>query len=288
MKTTYLFFALILLTSIFACNKECSECPKPVTAQSSDVTRPVITVPAPEDQTTYIGGDSLLIKAIFTDDKELSQYRVEIHNDFDGHSHGKMDGAALPFYFDTLVTISGIVDSQEYKIFIPQDAAAGKYHFLVTALDAAGNEALFVERDLTFINPNDTVPPGVSFNYPDFTATGLQFTFVPGKDTFQLPISATLFDQLNDGSPGVLKSYSLLFKHLGLHAKQMQTASDSGEVIYEIKNTNIGGSAYGLGQTLILNKFDLLHDHDYLLELIIRDQKGNFIERDLKYHIRYF
>ncbi|NBV13052.1 MAG: DUF4625 domain-containing protein [Sphingobacteriia bacterium] len=288
MKTTSFVFALILLTGILACNKECAECPKPVTAQSSDTTKPVITVNSPTDLSTFIGGESILVNATFSDDRALSQYRIEVHNAFDGHTHGKINGAALPLAFDTIVSISGTVDSQQFNIYIPQDVAAGEYHFIVTALDAAGNEAIFVERDLTFINPNDTVPPGVSFNYPDFTATGLQFTFVPGKDTFQLPISATLFDQLNDGSPGVLKSYSLLFKHLGLHAKQMQTASDSGEVIYEITNTNIGGSAYGLGQTLILNKSDLLHDHDYLLELIIRDQKGNFIERDLKYHIRYF
>src|SRR5690606_16994892 len=55
----------------------------------------------------------------------------------------------------------------ELPIPVPQDAAAGPYHFLLYCIDKEGNEADFVEIIFNVRNTSDTIAPQLALNSPN-------------------------------------------------------------------------------------------------------------------------
>jgi hypothetical protein len=60
---------------------------------SKDTTPPVIDASTflPADCDIYYLGDTIYVHFICTDDKELGNYNIEIHSNFDHHTHGTSD-----------------------------------------------------------------------------------------------------------------------------------------------------------------------------------------------------
>jgi hypothetical protein len=220
-------------------------------------------VATPTQEENFTGGNAIPFKATFSDNIALSEYRIEMHNDFDGHSHEKT--STVPFYFDTIVSISETQHTGEFPITIPLDVTAGKYHFIVTCIDAAGNEAEFVELDLQIQNSSDIIPPNLSLTSPDTTLSVLTVNFETDSATFLLPILGTISDDQE------IKGYSIVFT-------QHNTSPEPIPPIYERTNLNLTGISYVLNETLVLRKADLSASEHYELIITVVDHVGNRYE----------
>lgn len=89
-----------------------------------------------------------------SDDVMLKSYMIEIHSNFDHHSHGKSRAAAtgeatVDFSFNRSYDISGkkTAHIHHHDIVIPANATPGDYHLMVYCTDAAGNET-YIARNI--------------------------------------------------------------------------------------------------------------------------------------------
>ncbi len=98
-------------------------------------------------------GESFTFKALFTDNRELGNYNIEIHNNFDHHSHStddvdcEQDEKKIPvnpfIYNESFRIPDGIVSYEaENNIYIPEDADPGDYHFMIRLTDKSGWQQL--------------------------------------------------------------------------------------------------------------------------------------------------
>ncbi|MCS6904570.1 MAG: DUF4625 domain-containing protein [Bacteroidia bacterium] len=151
-KLELIIVSLSLLLAIWSCKKD-EDKPKPVV----DNTRPIISnVTTGKADNTFQVGQTIQLRARLSDDTELGQYKVEIHENFDGHSHGKTS-STTPFEYKKIVNISGKAHDLVQDIKIPENAASGPYHLLIYCLDKQGNEAEFVLIDLNITNSSQPV-----------------------------------------------------------------------------------------------------------------------------------
>lgn len=105
-----------------------------------DTTAPTIVLEDPVAGETFAAGSVLHVHGDLTDDIELATYSITIHDNFDSHSHGRTLAA---FDYDQSFEVSGTTASIEQEIDVTASATAGPYHFIVQAIDAAGNATSF-------------------------------------------------------------------------------------------------------------------------------------------------
>lgn len=119
----------------------------------SDTAKPVIELSEPEEgQELKIGDEhGIHFEMDLPDDVMLKSYMIEIHSNFDHHSHGKgrtatMDEATVDFDFNRFYDISGekMAHIHYHDVIIPANATSGDYYLMVYYADAAGNEAHIV------------------------------------------------------------------------------------------------------------------------------------------------
>lgn len=124
------------------------------------------------------GGDQLKFEVIFRDDVALSQYKIDIHSNFDCHGHGPgaVPGVAVP-QVDNLtadwavldiVDLSGTAQNISRTLEVPENITAGNYHFQIQVIDEAGNDnplANFYSLKIT--NPTDIIAPELSVTMPE-------------------------------------------------------------------------------------------------------------------------
>lgn len=125
---------------------------------SGDTTKPVIQLHEPEEgQALEIGNEhGVHLEMDLSDDVMLKSYKIEIHSNFDHHSHGgnsRAVGATTDFSFNKSYDISGqkTAHIHHHDIVIPADATPGDYHLMVYCTDAAGNES-YVARNIKLSN----------------------------------------------------------------------------------------------------------------------------------------
>jgi hypothetical protein len=112
-----------------------------------DTTKPVINLIEPEEGDSILIGDKngIHFDAEFSDNEMLASYKVEIHNNFNDHSHSSLRaaGETIAFAFDSIWDLSDKKNTYEHHhyIRIPENAMEGKYHLMVYCADAAGNES---------------------------------------------------------------------------------------------------------------------------------------------------
>ncbi len=129
-----------------------------------DMTRPTITdtgiTANPINCQVYQRGDTIPFRYVFTDDMELGNFNIEIHNNFDGHSHSteghetveceeeeeeeEHHGTGNPWVFNQNYAIPTGLQSYNASVDIPipTDIAPGHYHFMVLLSDKAGWQEL--------------------------------------------------------------------------------------------------------------------------------------------------
>ena len=136
MKKISIVFAVLALA---ACKKEDDE------QVIKDTESPVIVEFATDHDHAEAGGE-IHMDLMFTDNKALSQAKIEIHDNFDGHSHGRV---AAPFEWEMIIDLEGQKSYTDHMhIDVPADASSGNYHVTCLVTDKAGNESDLVDIDL--------------------------------------------------------------------------------------------------------------------------------------------
>jgi len=121
-----------------------------------DNEKPVINMetsgafPLPCD--TLFKGDNFVFKAVFADNVELGSFNLELHQNFDHHTHGShvetcefdpVKEPVNPFYYNKSYTIPPGLTSYnaQIEVPIPADVDTGDYHFMVKLTDKEGWQA---------------------------------------------------------------------------------------------------------------------------------------------------
>lgn len=147
-RTYVVLFCMIFIIHLFSCKKEVN-----------DDERPVIHLDRPETfpkncDTLYFG-ETYAINMQFTDNLELGSFNVDIHHNFNQHSHDNelpacefdsLKSPVYPFiYLNTIQIPRGLTlfNSSTY-IWVPEIDCCGTpydegdYHFVVTLTDKKG------------------------------------------------------------------------------------------------------------------------------------------------------
>lgn len=140
------FISSFSLLSIALCMSNCSE-------DSKDTTLPVISSPAtdagPLDCSIFHRGDVIPVAFVFSDDTELGNYSIDIHHNFDHHSHStsavecdldkiKTPSHAWVYNVDYPIPSGRTSYTTRFEIPIPSDIETGDYHFMIHLTDASG------------------------------------------------------------------------------------------------------------------------------------------------------
>lgn len=141
MKKFYIYSVISLIVCAFvaSCSKDKEEV---------DTTKPVIELNEPEDGDELQIGANIHFECDFSDDVKLGSYMVEIHNNFDGHSHKaaatRASEGEQPLYLKKSFDLSGMRNAHvhHHDIFIPENTKPGTYHLMVYCTDAAGNQSV--------------------------------------------------------------------------------------------------------------------------------------------------
>lgn len=129
-KTKIWMMAAVMVPFIFACDDD----------ETVDTTAPTIELEDPVYGEAIAAGSELHVHADLADDINLATYSITIHDNFDGHSHGR---TLAKFDFDESFDVEGTTAHIEQEIDITAASTAGPYHFIMQAIDAAGNATSF-------------------------------------------------------------------------------------------------------------------------------------------------
>ncbi len=189
MKFNYLLIAALLFAA--GCKDD---------DPATDETKPTITSINFLDGASVRAGDSLNLRVTFEDDMELSEAFIEVHENFEGHKHGKVN---QKFSDSKILTLSGTNSEQYVSFEIPSNAAAGPYHIEVSALDGTGNRSDTKVFEMTILQDDQptfksfptslTVSPNSTFNV----------TFEVEDDTDIKEISYILLDHNDPSAPAL-------------------------------------------------------------------------------------
>ncbi|MDR1380371.1 MAG: DUF4625 domain-containing protein [Tannerella sp.] len=124
---------------------------------AKDMQTPVIEMSGsghfPQNCVTLKRGGSFTFRAKFSDNAELGNYNIEIHNNFDHHSHSTGSEECEKDVKKT--PVNAWVFNQDYsiptglkefeasnEITVPADVDTGDYHFMVRLTDQSGWQQL--------------------------------------------------------------------------------------------------------------------------------------------------
>lgn len=110
-------------------------------------------------------GDSLVLNILMTDDEGLSQYKVDIHPNFDCHGHRTLTS---DWSIQQITDLHGVLQTEETIIVRPPaNVTAGIYHMAIRLVDLAGNEDQDTRYYNLFVyNPFDTIKPDLNITTP--------------------------------------------------------------------------------------------------------------------------
>lgn len=157
MKKIILLPLLISLISI-SCDKDDDNDEKAPTISNATING------LTEEIIVNTGGD-LKFEALLSDDQELGEFKIDIHDIFDGHSHGKK--ASTPWVYTQTYSLDGVSKNFESTITVAQNIAAGPYHSIMRLLDESGNESEFKEIDFMILNGSEAQ---IAISSPDFSS----------------------------------------------------------------------------------------------------------------------
>jgi len=138
---------LLLFAFLFSCTGD----------NGKDDEMPVIDMTGdtafPQNCATVYRGGNFTFAATFTDNEALGSFSIEIHNNFDHHTHStdiadcEMEPVKSPVNPLLFIEEFDIPEGQRiYEasvgIAIPADVDTGDYHFMVRVTDAEGWQAL--------------------------------------------------------------------------------------------------------------------------------------------------
>lgn len=156
------FSVLIVMVSISGCIDDAGG--------TLDITAPEIQILHPLPGSYHEAGGFIEFESLFKDDLELGSYSIDVHDNLDGHEHGRIAGPAtdpelVRWSFKRNYSIPAgmiiYVAQHDDNIDILPNAIAGPYHFIVQAVDMAGNATSFQDastREVELYITNDSQP----------------------------------------------------------------------------------------------------------------------------------
>lgn len=236
--------ALLFITNLSSCKKD-----------DPDKTPPtIIAVAEPVADEEFLSGGEIHVEATASDDRDLSQVKIDIHSDDDGHSHGKVHSSSF-FEVIKIVSVSGVLASFHEDIPIPSTAKAAKYHVILQAVDKAGNLSPLVERDIYIKNASDLIAPVISISTPS------ENQMVQRDATMNVIGSITDNIGLEEVEIKVYRGSSLIF---------------STEI-------DVAGTSYDLNQTVSTAAWQA---GSYKLEVLAKDAVNNKTDLDIPFQVQ--
>ena len=136
-KNIFYLFTITAALGLTSCSDDDS-------SDGLDNQAPVVTIHEPTtDEAVAVGGE-VHLDVELEDDVELASYKIEVHNDFDGHDHDRPFGVEQTIPWSLSQTQELEPGQTTYNIHehleVPANAAEGAYHLGIIALDQAGNQ----------------------------------------------------------------------------------------------------------------------------------------------------
>ncbi len=180
MKKIYQIALFIALFYLLGCEEKA-----PLDPVESDVQKPTIMLnsTSPRSATADIcrtveqnvvslsSSDSLILDMTFSDNVALSQYKIDIHHNFDCHIH-----RSEPWKWVQIFPLEGQKVATKKVLKLPQNVSAGNYHCQIQCLDKAGNEAEFINFSLKILNVLDREKPVLTLAEPNQDSIALEKT----------------------------------------------------------------------------------------------------------------
>lgn len=203
--------SLLLSLLIFSCNSDTdTEAPQLNNLSFTPALQLGEVCGVTENLIPLYSGDSLTVDVTITDNENLSQYKLDIHNNFDCHGHDGNVGINLPqpstnnqtadWSILEVEDISGTEQNLSLQLVAPENTTTGLYHFQIQALDESGNDVPLANfYNISVKNKRDTIPPSIQLQEP--TATSLS---VNKGDKIRFTGALTDNYSLFEGGNGVL------------------------------------------------------------------------------------
>ncbi len=269
------FWAIALLSLLFVTACDDSDDPEP------DNTVPEITVAQPTEGGEYQAGGAIDIQATITDDIEVSEIQITLHDVFDGHSHTDKTNATS-WAWSEVFTANAATYQLAETVDIPMEAASGPYHIVIDALDASGNSAQLVEVNFEIVNNSQPTINSLTVNgdavigeiheHFDGGATSADYTVAfsandpDGLDEVHLELKAH-HDHDHDG-----------------HDHSDKTNHGDEEAYWEKEIPGNGQTELAVEETITFEK-DKMEDGDYELRIKVKDNDGNVKVEEVKFHV---
>jgi len=175
MKSIFFLFIVIL----YSCSKEVDDV-KPQLSLVNFSIQPKseeICGTSENNVLKLMSGEVLHFTAILSDDQALSQYKIDIHNNFDchGHSGSVFPSVVVPttntkttdWSYLEVFEIEGKEVVEKIELKVPQNVTAGNYHFSFQLIDKAGNDSNNnIIYSIVALNEKDTIRPILEINEP--------------------------------------------------------------------------------------------------------------------------
>ena len=252
-----LLMAFTMAFAVAACNDDDNG--DPDDDDSVDTTPPEVQVERPEEQevrTIHEGEDysHMHFRATFTDNEELGEFEIDIHNNFDPHDHGKNFS---PFHLQETHDITGTKDTfVDYDIELPAEAISGEYHLTLRVTDKAGNSLDIDGSDVknrAFVIDNENFAPIWNINSPE------QDEHFNHED--EIALQGTI-----DGNGVDVEEIWIEIIH-----------DDTDEVVYEWSRDHLHTSTYSLERNILIAEDWPSGDYEIDIEVEL--------ENGLHYHI---
>lgn len=164
MKKFTKFPALIalLLTVSIACDKDDDN-----DNDNQDTVKPTIKsamINGSNEDITVAAGTEIHFDVEVEDNEALGELKIDVHDVFDGHSHGKK--SSIDWAEVKIIQLSGKTETVHEHMDVPGNATAGPYHAIFRLIDGEGNEGEFVEVDFMISNGSE---PTIDVTDPDFS-----------------------------------------------------------------------------------------------------------------------
>lgn len=276
MKKTNVWLLAILVAPVwFSCED----------SDSVDTTAPTITLEDPVSGESIMAGTTMEVHGDLEDDEDLATYSITIHDNFDGHSHGRV---LNKFSFSESYEVEGSDVHMFQEIDIPAEALAGPYHLVIQAIDAAGNSTSF----------DDGSNVEIEFWITNESMAHIHFTDANDMEIDELEgeagVALSIYGEVEDES-GTLDHVIVMVGHLeeeGDHDGHSHGRVFEDDHIFE-EEFEVEGEASVLLQDLLANEsivvsqddLDELEEGEHLYLIVqATDAEGNISQNTIEIH----
>lgn len=187
--TNKLFFSLLLSAVLLACEKDNTVPPETKSEDLPEKPELSMLKVTPTIKSLEVCGEQDLHSIALSSKDTLSltfslkalhgmsQYKIDIHSNFDCHAHGRTaKTSGTPWKVLDVVDIEGQDIIITKKLPVPENVQVGNYHFMLQTLDRKGNETEWVLYSLLIQNSTDTQSPEITFVNPSIDSVSISNT----------------------------------------------------------------------------------------------------------------